>query len=333
MNSSSDDDEAIQDSDPHASESSVPAAGGLAKPVIDALAYVLSVPERLIKSSVAVAGGIVKELSERLLPRVLQETQLFQVFIHRGNRFFLEQIAGVEGLYAEQSAAGETYAQRKALSNVIEISSLVTLHLSPVLVLAAASDLIKGGHATLQTLVDDLRREGIIGESVRVENFNEFLQNVHGFTVKLADKADLPPLSMDELKQLGAEVQQDLKQLQAREQLSEEEVKDLAARLHQEAKAGRSVWEMGAAISYGAAQSLITGARGVVCVGQSGAKFFDEHVIQFYSEQLSLVMNEGLAHYYVRVARPYAEAMGKSWQPDTHTWTEAFIHYLAQRTH
>lgn len=293
------------------------------------LAYVLSIPERLIKTSLAVGGGLVKELTERLLPNVLQETQLFKVFVIRGNRFLLEQIAGVKDLYEDENANPD-YASRKVVSNVIEVSSLLTLHLSPVLLLAAASDVMKGAHGILDVLVADLKREGVIDNAAQVENFNDFLNNMHGFTVKLADRADLPPLSLHELQELGSEVKQDVLDLQQRQQLDQKDVESLAHSLHQEAEQGRSIWETASALSLGGAHALVKSAQGIACVSGTTARFIDDQIFTYYGEQMQLVLSEGVSKYFIRVSMPYFNALQSTWDAKHATWTEAFLRNLSQ---
>ena len=308
------------------------ASTGAMDRLVKTLAYVLSVPERLARSSAAALAGVLKELSERLLPQVLQNTQLFQAFVARTNRFVLERIAGVEGLYAEDDGHQEGFASRKALSNAIEVGSLVTLHMSPLLVLAAASDCMKGGSALLQSIVKDLREEGIIKEATSVDNFNQLLDGLHDFTSRLALQAELPPLTREELHALGDGIREDVEQLRQRQLLSQDQLDELAAALRQAAlHDGKSVWQVSSALAHGSAHALVKSAKIAVGASNSSLRLFDDHIIDFYQEQLGLLVHEGLGHYFKRVAAPYYTAMRKAWDNKTYTWTEAFIHGLTHK--
>jgi hypothetical protein len=296
------------------------------------LAYSLSLPERLLRSSLVFAAGIFKELCERLVPGAIQDTQLFQAFIGRANRYVIEDMAKVEGVYAEDAEKpGSSFVARKTLSNVVEVGSLLTLHLSPVLVLAAASDVLKGGKTLLHRICNDLKEDGVIKGNPRIDNFEEFLDSLRLFTLDLARKAELPPLSREELRRIGADVQGHVAQLKKRNLLDLEQLNELADTLSQTGdEQKRSLWQTASAVAHGSAGALVTSARGIVSVGNSSLRLFDDQIIDFYQQQLQVMQAEGWGAYTLRVATPYYQAMGRSWQPGTYTWTEAFVHGLTR---
>ncbi len=304
--------------------------------ILSGITYALSIPERLIRASVGIAGGIVKELSERLVPRALQETQLFQTFVARGNRFVLERLAGVEGVYEaekeEEQGSGSEEASRMVVSNLIDVGSLMTIHLSPLLVLAAASDVLKGSHHYLDRLVEDLKAEGVIEADANIDDLQSFIIGIQAFSEQLAVKAELPPLSKEELIALAQDVRKHVEDLESKHLLNHQQLEHLMEHMHDvAAKQDRSVWDIGMAMAQGSATALVKSAQGLVCAAESGLHLLDDHIIEFYNEQLTLLEDEGYVAYVNRVSVPYYQAMLKSWHTDNYTWTEAFLHGLTQQ--
>ena len=60
------------------------------------LGYMLSLPERTIRSLAAVAGGTTSLLTETLFPPVLRDTTLYRVFVGDTQRFLVTKIAEMQ---------------------------------------------------------------------------------------------------------------------------------------------------------------------------------------------------------------------------------------------
>lgn len=58
--------------------------------------YLLSLPERTLRSMAAVAGGTTSLLTEALFPEALRGTTLYKVFVGDTQRFIITKVAQVQ---------------------------------------------------------------------------------------------------------------------------------------------------------------------------------------------------------------------------------------------
>jgi hypothetical protein len=61
--------------------------------------YVLSLPERVVRSAAALAGGLVREVGIVALPPRLRRTNLYRNLVEAGLRLVIEEVGQVEGVY------------------------------------------------------------------------------------------------------------------------------------------------------------------------------------------------------------------------------------------
>ena len=62
-------------------------------------AYLLSLPERLVRSVLGLGAGVAREVGEVALPAGIRRGQLYQNLVDATLRFLIEQVGGVEGVY------------------------------------------------------------------------------------------------------------------------------------------------------------------------------------------------------------------------------------------
>jgi hypothetical protein len=65
--------------------------------------YVLSLPERVLRSATAVAGGLLREVGEVTIPRALRRTRLYQNLVEVTLRFLVEQVGEVKDVIPERN--------------------------------------------------------------------------------------------------------------------------------------------------------------------------------------------------------------------------------------
>ena len=69
--------------------------------------YVVSLPERIVRTAAAVVGGTVHETAQVLLPRLIRRSRLYEVSAKNLLRILVEGVGAVEGSStAEPNAAG-----------------------------------------------------------------------------------------------------------------------------------------------------------------------------------------------------------------------------------
>ena len=65
--------------------------------------YLLSLPERLLRSGLGLGAGVAREIGEVVLPDGVRRTRLYQNLVDTTLRFLIEQVGGVEGAYPHES--------------------------------------------------------------------------------------------------------------------------------------------------------------------------------------------------------------------------------------
>ena len=119
--------------------------------------YLLSVPERAVRSVSALAAGLVREIGNVALPGSLRRTRLYQNLVEGTLRFLIEQVGGVEGAYPAEGRLAEDFAVRRAAGNGIEWVGILAFRASPVWVLAALADLSGAGRHLVQQIAQTLQ--------------------------------------------------------------------------------------------------------------------------------------------------------------------------------
>src|SRR4029453_1746839 len=91
------------------------------------LRYVLSLPERLVRSVAALVGGTVHETARVLLPRLIRRSRLYEVSAKNLLRLLVEGVGAVEGSSTGEvtGAAPTQLALRKGAGNVVELGSIL----------------------------------------------------------------------------------------------------------------------------------------------------------------------------------------------------------------
>jgi hypothetical protein len=279
------------------------------------LAFLASLPERVVRMVAAVAGGAVHETAQLVLPRFVRTSRLYEATAKNLLRVTIELVGGVEQPVpadAVEPDAGKL-AVRKTAGNAVELGSIAAFGFSPLWLLAAASDVTHGTRVYLDALVTELKRVGVVAEDAELRTVDELLAALEGGTGTTARLIDVPPLEIQALKQSLADLRDDATGLPTPGELA-----SLYAGLRTVARSERrSVLE----VSVGMGIAFFNAARHV---GR-------QHVLDPYTEDLRPLRDEGFGAYAGRVSKPYAGAVARHWDPATQTLTERALDRLGRK--
>ncbi len=59
--------------------------------------YVVSLPERVLRSAAALAGGVIREIGDVSVPSAVRRTKTYQMMVEIALRFMIEQVGQVKG--------------------------------------------------------------------------------------------------------------------------------------------------------------------------------------------------------------------------------------------
>jgi hypothetical protein len=168
--------------------------------------FLVSLPERLIRSLVAVVGGALHETAEVVLPRFARRSRLYEATAKNLLRVAIELVGDVEReVPPDEPSAGEL-AKRKTAGNVVELGSIAAFGFSPLWLLAAAADVSHGSRVYLQALVGELKEAGVLSEQAEPGTVDDLLAAFEGATGTTARLVDLPPLELADLRTSLAEL-------------------------------------------------------------------------------------------------------------------------------
>src|SRR3954467_3481664 len=162
--------------------------------------YLLSLPERVVRSAAGLAGGLVRELSDVAIPDFLRRTHLYQSLVDGTLRFLIEQVGEVENVYPSGDALAENFLMRRTAGNGIELVGILTFHASPVWVLAALADISGAGRQLIHEITASLQEEGLLEKGVSFDNVEQMLDGLEKTAGRAAQAFNMPPLDIDGLR-------------------------------------------------------------------------------------------------------------------------------------
>jgi len=278
------------------------------------VAFLVSFPERAIRSLFALAGGGVHETAELVLPRLVRRSRLYEATAKNLLRVSIELVGGVE---SPQSTADEyepnakKLAVRKTAGNAVELGSIAAFGFSPLWLLAAAADVTHGTRVYLDALVSELKLAGVLAEATELKTVDALLAALQGGTGTAARLIDIPPLELEALRRSLADLREDASGLP-----SPAEMAMLYDALQAEAVRER--------------RSLLEVSTGVgIAFFNSARKVGRQHLLDPYGDDLKPVRDEGFGAYASRVSRPYAAAVARHFDRAQASLTERGIDKLA----
>jgi hypothetical protein len=281
------------------------------------LAFLLSLPERLVRTIAALLGGTVHETFELALPRVVRHSRFYEATAKNLLRVTIELVGGVAPRTPpehEHEPDPSRLAVRKTAGNALELGSIAAFGFSPLWVLAAAADVTGGSRAYLDTLVGELVREGVLSGDADVGSVDQLLATLQGVSGTSARLIDIPPLEVEALRRSLDDMRRDATSLPTQDELARvyQAIRQTAER------EGMSMLD----VSVGVGFAFFNSAR----------KVGRQHVLDPYAEDLRPLRDEGFGSYARRVSRPYADAVARHFDAASRTATERGLDRLRRST-
>jgi hypothetical protein len=280
------------------------------------VSFLLSLPERAVRAVAAALGGAVHETAVLVLPRFVRRSRLYEATAKNLLRVSIELVGGVaptEPPTDEYEPDPGRLAVRKGAGNALELGSILAFGFSPLWLLAAAADVMRGSRVYLDMLVAELKAAGVLVADAELSTVDELLAALEGTSGTAARLIDIPPLELTALRQSLADMRRDAAGLP-----SPRELEALYAGLRETAlREQRPLLE----VSAGVGLAFFNSARHV---GR-------QHLLDPYSEDLRPLRDEGFGGYAARVSRPYAEAVRRHFDPEEPSLTERGVERLRRR--
>jgi hypothetical protein len=274
--------------------------------------YVLSLPERVVRSASGLAAGLLHEIGEAALPAAVRRTRLYRSMVEATLRFLIEQVGEVEGIFPTEGRLAEDFLVRRAAGNGIEVLGLLTFRASPVWVLAALADLSGGGRHLISEISASLRREGVLAPDAHPESVDQLLDALEQVAGRAAEAINTPPLDVAGLRKEWSDIRRGFATLPRPDiGMLERLWRDLTTTAEGE---GRGIFEFSAAMALGAVVALRT--TGTV---------LSESLLDHYAKTLAEIRRQGFLQWWTREFRPYLRAAAAQFSPAKQTRTQRFI--------
>jgi hypothetical protein len=289
--------------------------------------YLLSLPERAVRSMTGLTAGLVREVSEVSLPAALRRTRLYRNLVDSTLRFLIEQVGQVEGAYPDGEQLAADFALRRTAGNGIEMVGIVAFRASPVWVMAAMADLSGAGRHLIREISIALEAQGLLEPGSRFETVDQMLDGLERTSSRLADTINTPPLDVKALRAEWRAIRQDASSIPAP---AIESLDRLWADIGDEAKAqGRSVFELSSLMALSAFRNMPGGVRrltqGASVAARRTGEILGGSVLSHYRETLAGIHEEGFLRYWSREFQPYLQAAASQFSPERESLTERWL--------
>jgi hypothetical protein len=292
--------------------------------------YLLSVPERVLRSASALAGGLLREIGDVALPGFVRRTRLYQTLVHSTLRFLIEQVGQVEGAYPSESTLAENFLLRRTAGNGLELIGIVAFRASPVWVMAALADVSGAGRQLISEIASALKQEGLLPQDAEVSSVEQMLDGLERSAGRLAETVNTPPLDVKALRQEWSDIRREVASIPAPNLPSPNDIWKGWRQLTEEAeRQQRTVWELSSLMALGAVNRLPDNLR---WLGKSAAlatrrtgEMFAGALLNHYGQALAEMREAGYLQYMVREFRPYLKAAAQQFSPTKESLTERLL--------
>ncbi len=289
--------------------------------------YLLSLPERVLRSASALAAGLVREIGNVSLPAGVRRTRLYENMVETTLRFLIEQVGQVEGAYPVEGKLAENFLLQRTLGDGIDLVGMVTLHASPVWVLAALADISGAGRQLMDEITRTLKDEELLDRGTNFENVDQVLDGLERTAGQLAKAIRFPPLDIPRLRSEWKALTEAVRTIPPRSLPRPELVrgewqglKDEAARQH------RTVFELSSLMALSTVrtvpENLVWLSRCARTATLRTGQFFAEGLLDHYRSTLNEISETGYLEYWRREFRPYLRAAAKQFSPSHRSLTE-----------
>ncbi len=292
--------------------------------------YLLSLPERVLRSGSALAGGLVRELGNVALPAAVRRTKLYSNLVDGTLRFLIEQVGQVEGAYPPEGRLAADFAARRAAGNGIEWIGIVAFRLSPVWVLAALADVSGAGRQLIQEIAGVLKQEGLLDRDTNFENVDQILNGLESSAGRMAEAFNTPPLDIAGLREEWAAIRRELACIPPRRLPSADLVRRNWEELKKEAAAQkRSVFELSSLLALATITRLPENLRWLSRCARVAARrtgqVFGASLLDHYTLALGEIRQAGFVTYWTREFRPYLKGAAEQFSPRRLSSTERLL--------
>jgi hypothetical protein len=299
--------------------------------VIHEFQYILSLPERVVRSLSALSGGLLREIGNVAVPASLRRTILYRTMVDVALRFLIQEVGQVQGVYPSEGRLAENFLLKKTASHGIELLGFLTFHASPIWVLAALADVTGAGHKLIREISEALKEEGLLARDARFETMDQVLDGLEKSSGHLATTLNLPPIDIAALRREWNQLKGELGTIPPKNIPALARVERVWTDLQQSAKEqGRSLFMVSSLMAVSTVAHVPANLVWLSRAGRSAARrtgrVLGEAILDHYTGALTEISRTGFVAYWTREFRPYLRGAAEQFATDHESLTERWLH-------
>jgi hypothetical protein len=297
--------------------------------------YVVSLPERGVRSAAALAGGLIREIGDVSVPSAVRRTKTYQMMVDIALRFMIEQVGQVKGVYPSggQLAGGQLangFLLRRTAGHGIELAGLLAFRASPVWIMAALADVSGAGRHIVQEIASALKQEGLLAGEAKFENVDQLLEGLEQTASQVADLCNAPPLDVAGLRREWGAFREAVAKIPPRNLPSVGFLGTHWEELKAEAAAqNRPVFELSSMMAVSAIarvpMTLLKLARASNRAVWRSGQTLGASALTHYSQVLADIHERGYAAYWAEEFQPYLRAAAGQFSPKHRSLTARWL--------
>ncbi len=293
------------------------------------LGYLLSLPERSLRSLAAVTGGTTLLVTEILLPQVAKDSIIYNAVVGDFQRFLVHSLAQMEHPALARGAFREIngdYPFRKVAGTAIEVVGLLSVHFSPLWVFAIAGDAVAGSRVYLNRLVAQLKENGVIAQGVEITSIESLFAAMQDASKSSVTVIDTPPLTREELDKLTADLRNNYGRMFSGTTNLVSRIDTLWNRIETVAEEQNTTpSQIEGVMTLDLVGWSKKGVGTVTAVTQTTGDLIGEHILDSYSSTLNGISQVGLPRYISSHMTPFLAKAANHFDPESNSWTESTL--------
>jgi hypothetical protein len=292
--------------------------------------YILSLPERAIRSLGALSGGLLREIGNVALPASVRRSTLYRTMVDIALRFLIEEVGQVEGVYPTEERLAENFILKRTASHGIELLGILAFHASPIWVLAALADATGGGRRLIQEIGDALKEEGLLAADARFETMEQVLGGLETTSDHVATTLNMPPMDIAGLRREWNRLKLELATIPPKSVPALARIEGIWEDLRLAAKQqGKSIFGMSSLLAVSTVSHVPANVLWLSRAARSAARrtgrVLGDNVLDHYTAALAEIARTGFFAYWAREFRPYLRGAAEQFAPGHRSLTERLL--------
>ena len=287
-------------------------------------------PERIVRSAAALAGGLIREIGDVSVPVAVRRTKTYQMMVEIALRFMIEQVGQVRDVYPSGGELASDFLLRRTAGHGIELAGLLAFRASPVWIMAALADVSGAGRYLVEEIAGALQQEGLLAPGAKFENVDQLLEGLEQSAGQVADLCNAPPLDIAGLRREWSMFRGAVAKIPPRNLPSIGVLGAHWEQLKAEAAAqNRPVFELSSMMAVAAIArvpvTLLKLARASNRAMWRSGQTLGASVLTHYSQVLADIHERGYAAYWADEFRPYLRAAAGQFSPKHRSLTGRWL--------